>query len=219
MKQSVATLSVEELKKKYKNDISESEKCLNKIYSNQVLDLRSGWGSPCYNHNIVGNYGLIELLVLFQEGNIPSYAIPVVYCNPDGTSIKKDGWQGKKVWTLFAIMSAFGQMHIEFVPNRYDSHSNLYPDFKSLNMAYRKHFITHVQLYTDEKNFPNQKFFDIDRFVFEKEKAKKEKEDKRRSEPADITVGELEDLRKELKDIHTELTDVKDMIKSILRRK
>ena len=197
MKQAVTTITIDELKKKCRSELTKAEKSLREILTleyDERLIFHTGWNNDSYMHNIVFDNGKqVELLVLSDKDNhTSSYAIPVAYCNSAGNIIKKNNWDGKKIWTLFLIMSKDGQMKTEFVPNRYDMHDGLHPDLKSI--GYNKNFITHHQ-------YGSQKVFDVDAYLEDKREEKRKQEEIRRSAPAEITVGQLEDFLKEFNEL------------------
>lgn len=211
MKQSVAAkITIDELKKKYGSELIRAELSLRKILTldnNDRLIFHEGWSEDYYNHHIMFDSNKqFELLLLTanDKNNYGfSYAIPVVYCNADGTSIEKGKWDGKKIWTLYLIMSRDGKMRVEFVPNRYDWHDNMHPDFKSI--GYCKNFISHYQ-FSEKKT--SQVVFDVDMYLDLKNEEKRKQEEKRRSASAEITVGQLEDFLKEFNEMKEKLNSL-----------
>lgn len=204
MKQSAKTVTVEELKKKYASKLSDAEKTLRNILEledKERLIFQEGWLNDRYSHNI-GDDNCFELLYIHSNDE-SYYAIPVEYCNSDGTSVNNGNWNGKKIWTLFMIMSSNGNMTTEFIPNRYDMYSNMHPDFKAI--GYSKNFLTHIQ-YADKKR--KQKAFDVKCYIECKNEEKRIKEEARRCAPANITVGQFEDLMSEFR-------EMKEMIRNL----
>ena len=213
MKQSVTSITIDELKKKYKSQLSKAEESLRDILTlnnNDRLIFHTGWSDDFYHHCLLLDNEQKELLLLSKAEKSDSpfaYAIPVMYCNPDGTNAINGNWAGKKVWTLFAIMTSDGQMRTEFIPNRYDLYDNMHPDFKSI--GFRNKFVAHTQ-YKSDKKF-SEKFFDLYNYIEKKQESKRKEEEFRRSAPAKITVGELEDFMAEFK-------EMKDMLKTLMEK-
>ena len=213
MKQSVASITIDELKKKYKSQLSKAEESLRDILTlnnNDRLVFHTGYPDDLYHHSLSLDNDQKELLLLSKTEKSDSpfaYAIPVIYCNSDGTTASNGNWAGKKVWTLFAIMTYDGQMRTEFIPNRYDWHDNMHPDFKSI--GFRNKFIKHTQYKSDRKF--SEKFFDLYNYIEKKQESKRKEEEYRRGLPAKITVGELEDFMAEFK-------EMKDMLKTLMEK-
>lgn len=210
MKQSVTSVTINELKNIYASKLSDAEKTLRTILDledNERLIFQEGWSNDRYSHNIVYDDNCKFELLYIHNNDGSSYAIPVEYCNSDGTSVSDGNWNGKKIWTLFLIMSSSGNMVTEFVPNIYGMCSSMQPDFKSI--GYRKNFITHIQ-YADKKE--KQKTFDVKCYLECKNEEKRKKEEERRSAPANITVGQLEDFMAEFK-------EMKEMLKQLTGNK
>ena len=90
-------------------------------------------------------------------------------------------------------------MKTEFVPNRYDTHNCLHPDFKSI--GYNKNFIAHRQ-------YGSYKVFNVNAYLEDKREEKREQEEIRRSAPAEITVGQLEDFLKEFNELKEKLNSL-----------
>lgn len=208
MKPSAKSVTIEELKKKYASKLSDAEKTLRGILDledNERLIFQEGWSNDRYSYNI-GDDNRFELLYIHNnEGS--SYAIPVEYCNSDGNSVSDGNWNGKKIWTLFLIMSSSGNMVTEFVPNIYGMCCSMQPDFKAI--GYSKNFLTHIQ-YADKKG--KQKAFDVKCYIECKNEEKRKKEEERRSAPASITVGQFEDLMSEFR-------EMKEMLKGLTGNK
>ena len=213
MKQSVASITIDELKKKYKSQLSKAEESLRDILTlnnNDRLVFHTGWPGDFYHHSLALDNEQKELLLLSKVEKSDStfaYAIPVVYCISDGTTARNGNYSGKKVWTLFAIMTSDGQMRTEFVPNRFDWNENMHPDFKSI--GFRNNFVEHTQYKSDRKF--SEKFFDLYNYIEKKQESKRKEEEYRRGLPAKITVGELEDFMAEFK-------EMKDMLKTLMEK-
>lgn len=210
MKQKSAIPSIDELKSMYKKELEESSDYLMRLYerinrdSDARLAVHQFWQNDYYNFCSNPNYPQNEnnLMVLHKKSNERAYAIPVVYCNADGTSHKKAGWNGMKIYTLYNVISENGEKSVMFVSNRYSGHI-LYPDFKSV--GYEKNFGTHTQYIAVDSKKSNQKFFDIDCLISERKEESIKREEMRRSKEMTITVGMWEDLMEEIKSLKERL--------------
>lgn len=158
--------TIADLERKFSSELSEAKQCLLHIGNRHLSSLCAG--IPCVHYK--PQAGQTVLLVLYSYSSIKrSFAIPVAYCEADGSVIDIKTAKPNRIWTLFLIMSETGEFRTEFIRNRGDAFLNLRPDFSPLE-EYRDEFICHVQSIDGE-----QMFFDVERFFQERRKLSEEK--------------------------------------------